>query len=197
MIEQFYNFILKPKHNLYGLLEKKPYGLIIGVLIFSQLSTYISDLLSNPSIGDLKIILSSGFISHLISFIIFVLISSTIIHSSARFLGGHEHGKFRILLTAIGLSLFPSVLKTPSQILFGAFGENAFLLLSFSKLAILGWIIYLQVLAIKSIYLISIERSIIAYISPLLALTFILFLVGISTLIMIIFVFKGLISIFV
>ena len=197
MLELFYNFILKPKHNLYGILEKKPYGLILAILVFYQLSSYISDLLGSPSPDNLKVTLLGGFLSHLVSYVTLLVICSVVIHLSARFLGGYEHGKFRILLTAFGLSLFPSILKTPFQLLFGAFGEYTLILISISKLILIIWIIYLQVMAVRSIYLISTERSIIAYISPVLAFSFIILLVGLSTFVMILFIFKGLFSIFI
>ncbi len=187
--EVLYDIIVAPKEGIqkFRLLRKNLLISIIIVLIgiFSQ--TLASLIINSPPLGYLTFFLSFGFISKFLFILSFWIFLAAMFHFLASWSGGT--GKVKELFILLGIGFIPCSLLPAGAILAKALGPTGYMLYAIFYLFLLVWFVRLQILSLKEVYSIPTEKAFFIYIAPLLiavAFGFILFLLGIGSIIFLI-----------
>ncbi|MFH1096236.1 MAG: Yip1 family protein [Candidatus Desantisbacteria bacterium] len=173
-LEIIYQLFTNPVRCMQRLSSTEASFYVTLVIIFSGVSIAISDfiLIGANSHSIIKSFLPFWLALSVIGIAVIWFISGAIFHLVAEWL--HGQGKASVLLTALGLSLSPSMLTVPMALISQACGDLSFFVYLGFKLIILIWVIELQFISIREVHRISTFKTLLVFGSPSIIITGIL-----------------------
>ncbi|OIP43368.1 hypothetical protein AUJ95_00810 [Candidatus Desantisbacteria bacterium CG2_30_40_21] len=174
-LEIIYQLFTHPVKCMQNLSNTKASYFVALIIILSGISVTVSDFV---------LFGTNTFIRPFFPFCLFMsvigiagiwFVSGAIFHLVAEWLNGQ--GKASVLLTALGLSLSPSILTVPMVLIAQACGDlKLFVYLGF-KLLILIWVVELQFISIREVHRISTFKTLLVFGSPSIIITGILIVI--------------------
>lgn len=170
--EILYEVLVTPKEGIQKLRSLNKGWLIsiiiVLVSIFSQ--TLAGFILNPPTLGSLIVFLIFGLLAEFILVLICWMLMTAMFHFLASWTRVTTTSA-RELFTLLGWGFLPFTLLPAGAILartFGSIGYSAYIIF---YLIILFWLVRLQVLGIKELYMFSNEKAFLIYIAPAIILS--------------------------
>lgn len=190
-LEIIYGLLFKPSIGIRAAAEKRPFGLVVLILLFSCLAGMVAnDLIFSIDPAIALVSLSAGLGLRFLFVLTGLFLLACILHFIAEGLKGE--GKVSVFFILLCCSLLPGILVSPLSLAAACikpFPLKVVFYLVFS-MAIFIWTVLLQILALKEVYHLSSGRAILAYLILYMAASLFLFiLLALSLLTLILSVF--------
>ncbi len=162
-----YDQLTSPKKAVQALVERKPYGLAVLVIVLSVVSKVAAGLIVPSNAGpfggaSLFVLLC---FAQLVITVVFTIIAASVYHFAAT--NEYRLGDAKVLFLLVAVCLLPEVFAAPIAVLMNGLPvSTAIPVWVVCAMGLWLWGFILQIIAVKNYYEISVGRSFFAVILP-------------------------------